>query len=99
MFLNVIPEIANWNSAGTEFSIVLADNPILEFVELPEALISQGLKYSQIIAGIVKGALEMLHIQVECDAVRCPLLNSGNPTEFRVKFVKRIEDELPPADF
>jgi trafficking protein particle complex subunit 3 len=99
MFLNVVPDVSNWNSTGTEFSLILQENPMLEFVELPQDLILNGLKYSQVIAGIIRGALEMLHMQVDCEIAQCPLLKPGSPTEIRVKFVKRLEDELPPADF
>lgn len=99
MFLNVNASASAFNSEGNEFTIALEDNPLIEFVELPEAAVKGGLQYNTIYAGVIRGALEMLQIQVETSVTRCPLLRLGDPTEIRVKFINRITDELPPADF
>ena len=50
--------MAGWNSAGDEFSLVIENNPLAEFVELPEG--RNNLWYSSILIGVIKGALEMV---------------------------------------
>ena len=37
---------------------ILEDNPLTDFVELPEQL--QGLRYSNVLCGVIRGALEMV---------------------------------------
>ena len=37
---------------------ILEDNPLTDFVELPEGL--AGLKYCNVLAGVIRGALEMV---------------------------------------
>ena len=60
MFLGVVPTVANWSAKGDEFSLILDQNPLVDFVELPEE--HQDLLYSNIICGVVRGALEMVII-------------------------------------
>ena len=57
-FLGIAPQVAGWNSAGDEFSLVIENNPLAEFVELPEG--RNNLWYSSILIGVIKGALEMV---------------------------------------
>lgn len=59
MFLGVVPTVANWSAKGDEFSLILDQNPLVDFVELPES--HQGLFYSNIICGVIRGALEMVY--------------------------------------
>ena len=61
MFLGVVPTVANWSAKGDEFSLILDQNPLVDFVELPES--HQGLFYSNIICGVIRGALEMVYPQ------------------------------------
>ena len=58
MFLGVTPTVANWSPKCDEFSLILDQNPLVDFVELPDD--HQGLLYSNIICGVVRGALEMV---------------------------------------
>lgn len=58
MFLGVIPTVANWSAKGDEFSLILDQNPLVDFVELPED--HSDLLYSNIICGVLRGALEMV---------------------------------------
>jgi trafficking protein particle complex subunit 3 len=71
MFLGITADVTNWTdppagsgggASGTAFSLILIENPFAEFVELPPAY--AGLHYSNILCGIVKGALEMVQLQV-----------------------------------
>ncbi len=38
MFLNITPSVENFSQDGKSFSIVLNENPLAEFVELPVTL-------------------------------------------------------------
>ena len=58
MFISVVPVVTNWSAAGDEFSLLLENNPLTDFVELPEG--HSSLNYSNIICGILRGALEMV---------------------------------------
>lgn len=63
MYLGVQPNVANWSAAGDEFSFILDTNPLTELVELPDDL--KGLKYCNTICGIIRGALEMVQMDVQ----------------------------------
>lgn len=63
MYLGVQPNVANWSAACDEFSFILDSNPLTELVELPEDL--KGLKYCNIICGVIRGALEMVQLDVQ----------------------------------
>jgi hypothetical protein len=58
MFLGVTPVITNWSAASDEFSLILDNNPLSDFAELPDGL--EGLLYSNILCGVLRGALEMV---------------------------------------
>lgn len=58
MFLGVTASVTNWDAEGTCCSLVLEDNPLVDFVELPDTC--QGLYYCNILSGVVRGALEMV---------------------------------------
>ncbi|XP_010274358.1 PREDICTED: trafficking protein particle complex subunit 3-like isoform X2 [Nelumbo nucifera] len=57
MFLGVTASVTNWDADGTSCSLVLEDNPLVDFVELPDTC--QGLYYCNILSGVIRGALEM----------------------------------------
>jgi hypothetical protein len=57
-YLGISPVITNWNSDKTECSLILDDNPLTIFVELPPE--HSGLNYSNIIVGVLRGCLEMV---------------------------------------
>lgn len=58
MYLGVTPTVTNWSQGGDEFSLLLENNPLTEFVELPGG--HQNLNYSNILCGALRGALEMV---------------------------------------
>lgn len=64
MYLSIQPTIANWAAAGDEFSLVFDTNPLAEFVELPPDITN--LRYSGILCGCIRGALEMVQLEVQC---------------------------------
>lgn len=95
LFLNISPTVASWSPTSDEFSLIFDTNPVAEFVELPDNCYN--LRYANILAGAIRGALEMVHIEVRCWFVQ-DTLKGDNVTELRVKFVRKIEDSVPPGD-
>lgn len=61
IFLNVTPTITNWTSDNKQFSLIFDENPLADFVELPDDGRAQDeLWYSNILCGVLRGALEMV---------------------------------------
>ena len=73
--------MTKWSEDGTECSLILDENPLATFVELPAS--HSGLYFSNILCGVIRGALEMVQMRAD---VRFPLLT---PT--------RIPRPIPPA--
>ena len=47
-------------NAGSTFTLTLEENPLAEFVELPEEVLEGGLWFSNALCGVLRGALEMV---------------------------------------
>lgn len=97
MFLNITPAVENWTADGKQFSLLLDENPLAEFVELPDDRAMRELWYSNILAGVIKGALEMVQLEVDAFFVS-DVLQGAPTTELRVRFVKVLEDEIPAGE-
>ncbi|XP_067947007.1 trafficking protein particle complex subunit 3-like [Watersipora subatra] len=95
MFLNIAPTVTNWSPSGDTFSLLLDPNPLTEFVELPEE--RQKLNYSNILCGVIRGALEMVQLEVQTWFVS-DQLKGDNSTEMRIKFIRKLEDAVPAGD-
>ena len=95
MYLGITPVVGNWSPAGDEFSLLMENNPLTDFVELPEGHAS--LNYSNILCGALRGALEMVQMDVDVWFVR-DQLKGDNLTELRLKFNKRLEDAIPAGE-
>lgn len=69
LFLGISPPVTNWSTDSKEFSILLDDpasgtsNPLAEFVELPEDAVKEGLWYSNLLCGVIRGACEMVRMR------------------------------------
>ncbi|XP_003489097.1 trafficking protein particle complex subunit 3 [Bombus vosnesenskii] len=95
IFLGITPTITNWSAAGDEFSLCFEANPLTEFVELPDHCLN--LKYCNVLIGVLRGACEMVQMEIACWFVQDQLKND-NVTELRVKFIKRLEDAIPAGE-
>lgn len=96
IFLNIVPTVSNFD--GKLFSLILNENPLSEFVELPtDGKANKELWYSNILCGVLKGALQL--VQLDCDVffVSDQLRGSEN-TEIKVKFLRYLRDEIPAGE-
>ncbi|XP_069828746.1 trafficking protein particle complex subunit 3 [Dendropsophus ebraccatus] len=95
MYLGITPTITNWSPAGDEFSLILENNPLVDFVELPDN--HSNLIYSNMLCGVLRGALEMVQMAVDVKFAQ-DTLKGDSVTEIRMKFIRRIEDNLPAGE-
>lgn len=73
------------------------ENPLSEFVELPPDAREGGLWWSNVLVGVLRGALEMVQLQTAPYFVS-DVLRGDEQTELRVRLVKFLDEEAPPAD-
>jgi len=95
MYLGLTPVVSNWSAAGDEFSLLLESNPLTEFVELPPG--HSNLNYSNVMCGILRGALEMVQMDVDVSFLQ-DSLKGDSVTEIRLRFIKRLEDAVPVGE-
>lgn len=93
MFLGVTAEVVG--VAEKEFSLQFSENPLAEFVELPEQYSS--LAYSNMLAGVLRGALEQVNMRVTC-AITKDTLWGDEVTEVKVVLKEMIEEEYIDED-
>lgn len=63
-FLNITPTLSFTPVSGPnvqqEFSLILDENPLADMVELPSDAVDGGLWFSNVLCGVLRGALEMV---------------------------------------
>jgi len=97
MFLGIQAEVGAFSQDQRSFSIYLQDNPLSAFVELPAGDEQSGnedlrkLKYSNLYCGVIRGALEMVNLKVECSIVR-DTLKGDEVNEIRVELKEILAD-------
>lgn len=93
IFLNMTPQVTNFSPEKDAFSLIIDENPLSDFVELPMDAMKQ-LWYSNILCGVLKGALQM--VQLDCDVwFISDVLKGDAHTELRIKLNKVLKDEIP----
>lgn len=90
MFLGVGVDVANWNAEKTECSLILYENPLNDFVELPP---NEKLLYSNILCGVIRGSLEMILLKVDAYFVR-DTLRGDDVNEIRVVLKEKIQSDM-----
>jgi len=91
MFLGTAADTVDWNTDKTAFTLRFGETPITDFVELPEKY--KDIKYCNIVVGIIKGALEMVQLHVECCLIKDMLLGDDY-TDIRVELKGVIEQQV-----
>ena len=95
MFLGITAEVANFDPDGKSFSLILPENPLSDFVVLP--IQYQKLWYSNVLCGVIRGALDMINMKVNVyfkrDTLRGQELN-----EIRVELKEIVKDRYEDDD-
>ncbi|KAJ7632820.1 hypothetical protein FB45DRAFT_516167 [Roridomyces roridus] len=52
------------SAAGASFILAFDENPLAEFVELPDEALEGGLWFSNVLCGVLRGALEMVRFDL-----------------------------------
>ncbi|KRX95703.1 T-complex protein 1 subunit alpha, partial [Trichinella pseudospiralis] len=81
IYLGITATVSNWSPGMDEFSLLFETNPLAEFVELPSED-HKNLQYSQAICGALRGALEMVQLEVSATFLQ-DQLRSGNTNEIQ----------------
>ncbi|DBA00078.1 TPA: hypothetical protein N0F65_000369 [Lagenidium giganteum] len=92
MFLGINAEVSHWNADNTACSLLIYDNPLIEFVELPPSAYGV-LWYSNVFCGVLRGALEMVQMRVDARFVK-DVLQGDEVTEIRLEFKGMIEEAM-----
>jgi len=91
MFLGITAEVTNWRDDNKQFSLAFKGNPLFDFVELPASL--GDLQYGNMLCGVLRGALQMIQLVVDCQYVKSEL-TGHHESEIRVT-LKEILQEAP----
>jgi len=90
MFLGFYADVSNWDNSGLSCSLILKENPMADFVVLPSKL-SNKLWYTNILCGIIRGALEMINVKVKAYFIK-DILRGDLETEIRVELIEIVKD-------
>ena len=75
---------------------MLKENPLSDFVVLPPQYQSGGpqcnLWYSNLICGVIRGALDMVNMKVNCYFIK-DVLNGDAQTEIRLELKEIVKDK------
>lgn len=88
MFLGINCDIQHHSAKC--FSLILNENPLTLFVELPEEY-KGTLQYTILYCGVIRGALEMLNYKVECTLVQSTLAGD-DVDEIKVDLKSVLQD-------
>lgn len=91
MFLGVSAVAGNWSNDRKTFSLIFDENPLAEFAELPEE--HPTLWYSNVVCGVIRGALEMVNMKVSSSFVKCKL-RGDDQNEVRVSLHEILVEQV-----
>ena len=91
MFLGAHADVTSWDQQSQCCSLVMRENPLSDFVVLPNNL-KNDLWYSNVLTGIVRGALEMINLKVKAYFVK-DILRGDNEIEIRVELLEVLNDK------
>lgn len=98
IFLDITPTVTHWSSDYKTFELILTNNPLADFVELPDDdKANKQLWYSNILCGVLKGCLEMVQLDCEVKFVQ-DILRGDESTAIRVKLIRVLKDEIPAGE-
>jgi hypothetical protein len=102
MFLNCTPVVSaltvdseyllTFGADGDESGTMM---PLLEFVQIPDSL--SGLKYLNVLPGIIRGAFSMIHQDIQCFLLDSKTAEA-QVVRIQIKFNRLIEESLPPGE-
>eukprot|EP01126_Amoeba_proteus_P052531 TRINITY_DN6352_c0_g1_i10.p1 TRINITY_DN6352_c0_g1~~TRINITY_DN6352_c0_g1_i10.p1 ORF type:complete len:153 (+),score=28.79 TRINITY_DN6352_c0_g1_i10:169-627(+) len=96
MFLGFSGSVLKMNAKKGSFHLVLEENPLVDFVELPPEY-KETLIYNNILCGVIRGALEMVQMKVKCAVKKCPL-KGHDVTQIKVTLLEHLTSEIPVGD-
>jgi hypothetical protein len=96
MFLGITATVVGFDAKNREFSLQLEDNPLTDFVELPDKYRNK-LNYNNLLCGVIRGSLEMVQMDVECKVVR-DILRGDDVCEIKVHLKDYLKDEMPVGE-
>lgn len=91
MFLNINAEVSPVKDSADTFSITFTENPLALFVELPPGPVREKLWYSNVLCGVIGGALGLVGFQTEVQYVR-DRLRGDVKDEITVRFKGREKE-------
>lgn len=89
MFLGISAEVQMINDSS--FSLLIYENPLSLFVELPSDPKWKNLSYSNLYCGILRGSLEQVNMKVDCKFVK-DVLQGDDVNEIRVELKEVLMD-------
>eukprot|EP01056_Protomagalhaensia_sp_Gyna25_P005410 Protomagalhaensia_sp_Gyna_25__5409@NODE_6_length_9172_cov_212_725172_g5_i0_p6_GENE_NODE_6_length_9172_cov_212_725172_g5_i0NODE_6_length_9172_cov_212_725172_g5_i0_p6_ORF_typecomplete_len162_score31_79TRAPP/PF04051_16/6_7e22_NODE_6_length_9172_cov_212_725172_g5_i045034988 len=89
MFLGQEAQLTKVEEQGAVCYIRLDNNPLIEFVELPPSL--EALEYGAFIGGVIRGALEQLHMKVKVTVTQ-DVLKNAETNEFKLELLELLKE-------
>eukprot|EP00079_Xenopus_tropicalis_P035722 XP_017949493.1 PREDICTED: trafficking protein particle complex subunit 3-like protein [Xenopus tropicalis] len=91
MYLGITPTMIGGNDGGNGFSLILDTNPLDDYVEeLPSGRSS--LSYCNLLSGIIRGALEMIHLPADVTFIQ-DRLRGDDVTEIGITFLRKSDEK------
>lgn len=91
MFLGIDADVGPVKDSADTFSVTFADNPLALFVELPPGPVRDKLWFSNVLCGVMGGALSLVGFQTEVRYVRDTLRGDAKD-EITIRFKGREKE-------